>query len=133
MDSKSSNYAEHKMKFFQLAREKKKFCDIFFSVNNRFFDLHRVILFSEMGLYLESHARTASMMVGSGSNPDDRIIIDNFPGGDAAFSQIIDHCYSYEPIINASNAVQLFYAADYFCMSEFQSRIQDFIEDFFLL
>ncbi|CAM9966047.1 unnamed protein product, partial [Heterosigma akashiwo] len=92
-------------------------CDIFFCVDGEEFDQHRGALFNLMGEYLSARLRSGSKMTGSGASPDDRIVLQQFPGGAEVFKEVMLFCYFDEGFeVNQNNFVALYYAARYFNM-----------------
>eukprot|EP00639_Heterosigma_akashiwo_P016505 CAMPEP_0206399386 /NCGR_PEP_ID=MMETSP0294-20121207/24798_1 /ASSEMBLY_ACC=CAM_ASM_000327 /TAXON_ID=39354 /ORGANISM="Heterosigma akashiwo, Strain CCMP2393" /LENGTH=655 /DNA_ID=CAMNT_0053855195 /DNA_START=476 /DNA_END=2447 /DNA_ORIENTATION=+ len=56
-------------------------------------------------------------MTGSGASTDDRIILQEFPGGPGVFKEVMRFCYFDEDFeVNPTNFAGLYYAAEYFNM-----------------
>jgi len=94
-----------------------EFCDIFFRVCDKDFDLHAVVLACRMGNYIKAHYDTGRKFNGEGQCAEKRIHLKDFPGGSECFEQVYKFCYE-DPTFSISlqNAVPLHYAAEYFGM-----------------
>mmetsp|Transcript_4461 Transcript_4461/g.7331 ORF Transcript_4461/g.7331 Transcript_4461/m.7331 type:complete len:462 (-) Transcript_4461:299-1684(-) len=127
-----SALTESILQCFQRFRDETDFCDIFFRVENSDFDLHSVVLATRMEDYIKAHTTTGRQMKGGGSNAEDRIIIDDLPGGSSSFREIVKFCYGDSSFtLNMENVASLHYAAGYFGMlgpENLSSRIDYFLE-----
>jgi len=125
-------FTESILQCFQRFRDGADFCDVFFRVENRDFDLHSVVLATRMEEYVKAHVTTGRKMKGGGASPDDRIVINDLPGGADSFSEIVKFCYGDSSFtLNMENVASLYYAAGYFGMmgsDNLSSRIGYFLE-----
>jgi len=105
---------------------------VFFQVDGKNFDLHNVILATRMEDYILARRRAGDRIRGAGCTPEDRILINNLPGGVKTFEQIVKFCYGDENLqLNKSNAANLYYAASYFGADDISSKVESFLEQKF--
>jgi len=110
-----------------------EYCDLFFSISNRDFDLHAAVMAFRMNDYIKAHYHTGRKLNGEGHTADRRIIISNFPGGSDCFEQVLKFCYDDATFsINIDNVLLLHNAAEYFGMvnkGNLSERVHSFLDE----